>query len=311
MHEFENNDIKNDIADELIDFIKQEVGISKTHKIAYIGGDWFIKDEIIDLLVKSRCGVLVEVFGGGGAISAYAPRTVFKTIVYNDKDDLVYNFFKVLKEKPKELMRELVFMPFSRKLHRDLQDALETEEYRNMNDVEKAALFFYLQIVSYSGTINKGFRVIKEAKKEHSRSYLRKISSLSEMAKRWVDVVLENRDFREILTLYDSPNTVFYCDPPYLFRDFYRLKFTHRDMKALLDMLMKIRGKFVLKLPEDHIGLSYVNEFAMRYKTKTIEHQKSSQKCDAGQTKTRQKTILIYNYTISGGVVDEMPGLRF
>jgi len=308
MCEFENNDIKNDIADELIDFIKKEVGVSKNHKIAYIGGDWFIKDEIIDLLVRSHCGVLVEVFGGGGAISAYAPRTVFKTIVYNDRDDLVYNFFKVLKEKPKELMRELVFMPFSRKLHRDLQDALETEEYRNMSDIEKAALFFYLQIVSYSGTINKGFRVIKEAKKEHARSYLRKISSLSEMAKKWVDVVLENRDFREILILYDSPNTVFYCDPPYLFRDFYRLKFTHRDMKALLDMLAKIRGKFVLKLPEDHITMSYVNEFAMRYKIKTIEHQKSSQKTDAGQTRLRQKTILIYNYT-GGGVVDEMPGL--
>jgi len=308
MCEFENNDIKNDIADELIDFIKKEVGVSKNHKIAYIGGDWFIKDEIIDLLVRSHCGVLVEVFGGGGAISAYAPRTVFKTIVYNDRDDLVYNFFKVLKEKPKELMRELVFMPFSRKLHRDLQDALETEEYRNMSDIEKAALFFYLQIVSYSGTINKGFRVIKEAKKEHARSYLRKISSLSEMAKKWVDVVLENRDFREILILYDSPNTVFYCDPPYLFRDFYRLKFTHRDMKALLDMLAKIRGKFVLKLPEDHITVSYVNEFVMRYKIKTIEHQKSSQKTDAGQTRLRQKTILIYNYT-GGGVVDEMPGL--
>ena len=308
MCEFENNDIKNDIADELIDFIKKEVGVSKNHKIAYIGGDWFIKDEIIDLLVRSHCGVLVEVFGGGGAISAYAPRTVFKTIVYNDRDDLVYNFFKVLKEKPKELMRELVFMPFSRKLHRDLQDALETEEYRNMSDIEKAALFFYLQIVSYSGTINKGFRVIKEAKKEHARSYLRKISSLSEMAKKWVDVVLENRDFREILILYDSPNTVFYCDPPYLFRDFYRLKFTHRDMKALLDMLAKIRGKFVLKLPEDHITVSYVNEFVMRYKIKTIEHQKSSQKTDAGQTRLRQKTILIYNYTCRG-VVDEMSGL--
>jgi DNA adenine methylase len=311
MHEFENNDIKNDIADELIDFIKKEVGVSKIHKITYVGGDWFIKDEIIDLLVRSHCGVLVEVFGGGGAISAYAPRTVFKMIIYNDKDDLVYNFFKVLKEKPKELMRELVFMPFSRKLYRDLQDTLETEEYRNMSDVEKAALFFYLQIVSYSGAINKeGFKVVKEAKNELSRSYLRRVSSLSEMAKRWVDVVLENKDFREILTLYDSSNTVFYCDPPYLFRDYYRLKFTHRDMKALLDMLTKIRGKFVLKLPEDHISLSYVNEFAMRYKIKTIEHHKFSQKCDAGQTRSRQKTVLIYNYTISRGVVDEMPGLQ-
>jgi hypothetical protein len=78
-------------------------------------------------------------------------------------------------------------------------------------------------------------------------------------------------------------------------------------MKTLLDMLAKIRGKFVLKLSEDHLRLSYVNEFVMKYKTKVIEHHKVSQKVVLGQTKAKQKTVLIYNY--SGGVVDEMPGV--
>jgi len=152
-------------------------------------------------------------------------------------------------------------------------------------------------MTGHAGTINAGFKVAKNVRTSRSNVYLRKIVSLTDIAKKWIDVVLENRDFREIIALYDSPNTVFYCDPPFPLKDFYRLGFTHRDMKALLDMLAKIRGKFVLKLSEDHLGLSYVNEFAIKYKMKVIEHHKVSQKVELGQAKAKQRTVLIYNYS--------------
>jgi DNA adenine methylase len=300
----------NAIADELIDFVKQEVGTTKCHKIGIIGGDWYIKDEIIDLLVRSNCKTLVEVFGGGGAVSAFAPRDVFNIIVYNDKDELVYSFFKVLREKPEELMRKLILMPFSRKLHDELQNVVKTEEYKNMNDVEKAVLFFYLHMTSHAGAIDGGFKVAKNVRTSRSKVYLHKIAGLTDIAKKWVDVVLENKDFKEIIALYDSPNTVFYCDPPFPLKDFYRLRFTHKDMKALLDMLVGIRGKFVLKLSEDHLAFDYVNEFVLKHMTKVIEHHRVSQKVEVGQTKAKQKTVLIYNYSTSRGVNDEMPGLQ-
>jgi len=292
-----NEDLKNEIADELIDYANQEFGTSKCQKIGIIGGDWYIKDEIIDLLVKSGCKTLVEVFGGGGTVSAFAPRDVFNIIVYNDKDELVYTFFKVLREKPRELMRELILMPFSRTLHDELREIAKGGEYRNMNDIEKAALFFYLHMTSYAGTVNGGFKVAKNVRTSRSKVYLHKIVSLADIAKKYFDVVLENKDFREIIRLYDSSNTVFYCDPPFL-RDcsYYRLGFTHKDMKALLDMLAKIRGKFVLKLPEDHANISYVGEFVARYRIKAIEYNKFSQKVECGQAKAKQKIILVYNF---------------
>jgi DNA adenine methylase len=299
MCEFENNDIKNEIANELIDSVKQELGTSRCHKIGVIGGDWYIKDEIIDLLVKSNCKTLVEVFGGGGAISAFVPRNVFNIIVYNDKDELVYCFFKVLKETPDVLMKELILMPFSRKLHDELHEIVKKGEYINMNDIEKAVLFFYLHMTSHAGAMNGGFKVAKNVRTSRSKVYLRKVVSLADIAKKWVDVILENKDFREIIRLYDSPNTVFYCDPPFPRKNYYRLGFTHGDMKMLFDMLAKIRGKFVLKLSEDHLLLSYVNEFATKYKrTKIIEHHRVSQKVDTGQAKMKQKTVLIYNFEV-------------
>jgi DNA adenine methylase len=292
--------VKSDIANELIDFVKQELGTTRCYKIGIIGGDWYIKSEIIDLLTKSGCKTLVEVFGGGGIVSAFAPRNVFNIIVYNDKDEFVYSFFKVLKEKPGELMRELILMPFSRKMHDELRQTVKTEKYRNMSDIEKAVLFFYLHVTSHAGTVNGGFKVAKNVRTSRSKVYLRKIVSLADIAKKWIDVVLENKDFGEIIALYDSQNTVFYCDPPFPLKDFYRLGFTHRDMKMLLDILAKIRGKFVLKLSEDYLRLSYISEFVAKYMAKTIEHHKVSQKVELGQTKAKQKTVLIYNYMISG-----------
>jgi DNA adenine methylase len=289
-------DFKNIIVDRLIDIVKQELGLSKCYKIGIIGGDWYIKDKIIDLLIKSKCKTLVEVFGGGGTVSAFAPRNIFDIIVYNDKDELVYSFFKVLKEKPEELMKQLILMPFSRKLHDEFQDIVKAKKYENMDDIEKAVLFFYLHMTSHAGAIDGGFKIAKNVKTSRSKVYLHKIVSLTDIAKKWLDVILENRDFKEIIALYDSPNTVFYCDPPFPLKDFYRLGFTHRDMKILFDMLTKISGKFVLKLSEDYLTLSYVNEFVLKHKIKTIEHYKISQKVKTGQTKAKQKTVLIYNY---------------
>jgi len=288
-------DLKNEIADELIDYVKQEFGTSKCQGIGIIGGDWYIKDVIIDLLVKSGCKTLVEVFGGGGTVSAFAPRDIFNIIVYNDKDELVYTFFKVLREKQRELMRELILMPFSRKLHGELREIVKKGD-RNINDIEKAALFFYLHMTSYAGTMNGGFKVAKNVRTSRSKVYLRKVVSLADIAKKWFDVVLENKDFREIIQLYDSSNTVFYCDPPFLLGDYYKLGFTHRDMKGLLDMLAKINGKFVLKLPEDHMNISYVGEFVARYRIKAIEYNKFSQKVECGQARAKQKIILVYNF---------------
>jgi len=291
------------IADKLLEYIREEMGQAKNPKVfPVIGGDWYIKDEILQLLKMSGCSTLVEVFGGGGTISISAPRNIFKIIVYNDKDDLVYSFFKVLREKPRKLMRKLVLMPFSRKLYGELKAVVKNGDYSNMSDVDKAALLFYLHVYSFHGTIGGGFKVVKNARVSRARVYMRKVASLSELAKRWLDVTLENRDFRDIIQLYDSRNTVFYCDPPYLTTSqtqrssYYRLSFTHADMKTLLDMLSRIEGKFVLKLPEDHMNISYIREFASRYETEVVEHTKCTEKT-VGGTRSKQRTVLIYNFS--------------
>lgn len=279
----------------------ERVGPGKlTKPFHFPGGDWFIKDEIIELLTRSGCKTLVEVFGGSGVVSMYAPRDVFKNVVYNDKDSLLTNFFTVLRDRPKELVAKLSLLPVSRELFERYRRMAETGEIAKLDPVERAAATFYLLRCSMFGT-GKGFAV--DVSRSVAANLRRQVALLPEYAKMWSDVTIENRDFREVIRVYDRPYVVFYCDPPFLSSrtrnrdDYYRHGFTERDMRDLLDLLSRIRGKFVLKLPEDHLEIPFIREWieSHGYRVKVVEHSKSFRKV-VGGGRPRFRTVLVYNY---------------
>jgi DNA adenine methylase len=298
----ETTPLVSELAKEILEHVVEKHGVGKpTKPFRYAGGDWFIKDEILDVLVKSNCDTLVEVFGGSGVISMYAPREVFKKIIYNDIDPLLVNFFTVLKEKPAELSKKIALIPVSRETTNKYAKMLKTGEIHKLDPVEKAAVYFYLirttmfsQLDQFSprASTNTAVRIRKHA------------TLIPEYAKMWRDIVIENADFRDLIRKYDAENAVFYCDPPFLStseveRDYYRFAFTDRDMKDLLNVLSSIKGKFVLKLPEDHLEIRYIREWIEKnsYRVKTVKHPRYMEKA-IGEKRTVQKTMLIYNFLV-------------
>ena len=286
------------------DFI-QRYGVGKhTKPIQYAGGDWHIKNKILPILRQSGASKLVEVFGGSGVITQFAPREQFKNIVYNDRDSLLTNFFLVLRDKPKELVEKVFFMPSSRELFNKYKNMLETGEIYKLDPMSKAIATFYLLNASYAGTSN-GWSI--RHRDNTSVRIRRKALALADYAKRWLDVDIENKDFREILKTHDTPNTVFYLDPPFLSekntdRDrYYRLSFTEKDMKELLEMLSRIKGKFVLKLPIDHLEIPYIEEWIQKhgYYVTPIKHQFAMQMRKDGQKRDVFTTLLIHNFPAS------------
>jgi len=84
--------------------------LQKTAKLmVYSGGDFYIAKELLERingLCNEKCA-FVEVFGGSGYISQNVERTKFKTIIYNDINDKLTTFYKMVKENPDQLKETL------------------------------------------------------------------------------------------------------------------------------------------------------------------------------------------------------------
>lgn len=155
----------------------------------------------------------VEVFGGSGALLTAKERS--KIEIYNDINGDLVTFFEVLRESPEELTDWLYKTPYSRKLYskwvREWQDGERPD-----NRVTYAGQFFYLRCTQFSAKTGQiaGFKTSKS--RPEAAEYHNRIGRLEKHAERFQSVVIEQLDWRDILSKYDGEETVFYLDPPYL-----------------------------------------------------------------------------------------------
>jgi DNA adenine methylase len=68
--------------------------------------------------------------------------------------------------------------------------------------------------------------------------------------KRFAEVQIEQQDFAHLIAAYDSPETLFYCDPPYLpetrSAGGYRHEMTRDDHLRLLETITHTKGMVIL-----------------------------------------------------------------
>jgi len=285
-----------DIAESVLRYAKTLASEAKA--IHYPGGDWYIKDEIIKILRYAPCSkcTLVEVFGGSGVISQFAPRSKFTNIIYNDKDELLVNLIRVIKENGKDLQKILVMLPYSREIYEYISDIYSKTEFKDIQDpLIRAVYTYYLINSSINGQIGAGFSYSRTVKDNFARKYTSHVISIEDVAKRFRDVVIECRDFTDIIKIYDSENTVFYLDPPYIEReDFYRIPFTSLQARQLVNLLNSIKGYYLLKIHEDqeryYTGLKYVSRIP-------LEHVKRMT-VSVGEEREKFTYIFLTNYQI-------------
>jgi DNA adenine methylase len=217
--------------------------------LRYIGGKGHMVSKLLKLIPPHK--VYVEVFGGGASLLfAKQPSEVE---VYNDIDDDLVNFFRVLKDKERfqKLYRLVYLTPYSREEYefckrtfRDCQD-----------DIERAYRFFVLARQCFGGCVftGWGFDVttsVRGMAKECS-SWLSAIEKLPEFHARIMRVQIEHNDFRKIIPAYDTPETFFYCDPPYVpetrrLKQAYRYEMSLDDHRDLVNLLLRVKGKVML-----------------------------------------------------------------
>ena len=176
----------------------------------YPGGKTVYCDEIIDRMPDHRR--YVEVFGGSAAVLLNKPHSYIE--VYNDLDDDVVQFFRVLRERRDELESWLQATPFSRSLYEEWVREFY-EGYRPEDDVERAGRWFYLRYTQFNGSLDRKNGFKSGGKRNEARSFRRSIDDLEMVAARFGEVRVECQPYHEVLDRYDHPDTLFYLDPPY------------------------------------------------------------------------------------------------
>lgn len=221
--------------------------MTKLHSpVFWYGGKNKMAKNIIPLLPKHK--IYVEPFGGGANVLLQKDPSPVE--VYNDVHQGLYALFYVLrnKELSLELQRLLTLTMYSRNEFENCRDwQAETEI------LQKAYKFFVLNRQSFGGTNHSWGRIISTSAREMSATNSRwiiAIESLPELHERWKRVQVENLDYRKCILDYDTPETLFYLDPPYVTetrsKDKYKHDLTTQDHAELIDLILSLKGQAVI-----------------------------------------------------------------
>ena len=217
--------------------------------IKYPGGKSRMADKIIELFPANYEELhYIEVFGGSAAVLLNKKPSVLE--IYNDLNDLLYNLFKVIRDKPEKLF-ELYFLTLhSRTALKEAKRNLDKGTVKS--DVYKALYMLIRSNMSFSG-YGTGFNLA--TKKPVIPTSVPMKVHFFEIADRLKNVYIENCDFREIIEKTDTKESLYYIDPPYIVGHKYdkmmpgiESSFTIHDHKELAFMLGHIKGKFVLSI---------------------------------------------------------------
>ena len=217
----------------------------------WYGGKFSHLAWLLPLLPKTHC--YCEPFSGSAAVLLNRAPSPVET--YNDIDGDVVNFFRMLRDRSDDLISAISLTPFSREeFHQAINGGMQ-----GINGVERARRFYIRARQARTGLAQTATLGRWANCKNTSRAgmsgvvsrWLGGVEALQEISERLLRVQIENRPAIDVINLYDSPITLFYCDPPYLHE-------TRGDSKAygfemdleqhnhLSQMLNRCKGKVAL-----------------------------------------------------------------
>jgi DNA adenine methylase len=182
----------------------------------WYGGKFSHLNWLLPLL--PTCHHYCEPFSGSAAVLLNREPSSVET--YNDIDGEVVNFFRVLRDHHETLIRSIALTPFSREEYHQAIYAPTID----ISDVERARRFYIKARQTRTGLAQTASIGRWANCKNTSRSnmsgvvsrWLGGVHALDEIAQRLLRVQIENRPALDLIRLYDTTNTLFYCDPPYL-----------------------------------------------------------------------------------------------
>ena len=210
----------------------------------YVGGKRNLARTLVDRIAAIPHVACVEPFIGMGGVFLRRPFRA-RAEVINDISRDVATLFRCLQRHYVQLMDMLRWQIASRA---EFQRLLEARP-DTLTDLERAARFLYLQRSAFGGKVSG--RTFGTARAQPARFDVSRLAeSLDQVHQRLCGVTIECLSWERLIPLYDTPETLFYLDPPYFAceRDYGDGVFARGDFERLAAALAGIRGRFILSL---------------------------------------------------------------
>lgn len=252
-----------------------KIKIYYKYMIGRVGGKSKLKKKIISIMPQHK--VYVEPFIGGGSV--FFAKEPAELNIINDKDKDIANIFGDMKAVGEKMINK-DFTPSRDKFNR----LLKQTSFNNKQD--RLYRNLYISLNSFSKN-RKGYVGEKE------ELYRTGESGKKYKTTKWKDflnnnnVRIFNTDYKNIIKKYDSPDTLFYLDPPYSTstKDY---KENIVDPQDVYNSLQNIKGKFILSYDHSPLIKKIFNKYKFRT-VKTVYEQ-------SGQRQEGIKEYLITNF---------------
>jgi DNA adenine methylase len=216
------------------------MGATMKTPLTYYGGKQQLSATILKLIPEHK--IYVEPFIGGAAV--FFAKEPSEGEVINDTNGELINFYEVLKRDFSALQHETEISLHSRKLHHQAEVVYANPDM--FDRVKRAWAVWMLANSSYGAKLDGSFGYSRDGKTSLCLNHKRETFGI-DCAIRLQNTTIECCDALRIIQSRDTPETFFYCDPPYVGADQGHYDgYTQDDFDRLLDMLAEIRGKFLL-----------------------------------------------------------------
>ncbi len=249
--------------------------------IGWVGGKNRLKKHIIPLIPEDT-ERYIEVFGGAGWVLFAKEQHPKQMEVFNDIDGNLINLYRQIKYNCDELQKEVDWLQ-SRELFNEYRHQIESNTH--LTDIQRAARYLYIIKCSFGST--------KSSFATAPKGVNGILHKLPDYQKRLSKVIIENRDFENLIKTYDRPKALFYLDPPYVNTEKYYSAFNFKtsDHERLNALLRTIKGRFILSYND----CDFIRELYKDYNIINIDRPNLL----SADTKNRSsfKEVIITNFT--------------
>lgn len=229
--------------------------------IKYPGSKGVLIPEIRRIFRESGKNSLIDVFGGSGIVSLNVRAGA---TVYNELNPQLVNLFTVIQEHPSILIDVFGRIISQNRKTDPASSHISTSYYQgrireslrnvksdiNIDSASTSSIRTALETLITFGTSFGGLGETYSTDREKaSRAFLLKVKkNLPAIARKVTHWKIRNLDFRNLIEEYDSSNSFFYLDPPYLTKKWYGENMEIQDFEQLRNVLSSIKGIYLMNL---------------------------------------------------------------